>query len=71
MNAKVYPSDELCMDGKELRRLRMAAGLSERELAKKMGWYRKKVERYEKSVQFCLHRTEMQEILKVLGSGER
>ena len=40
-----FPRDELCIHGKELRRLRIAAGLPERALARKIGWYKKKRER--------------------------
>lgn len=67
MNAKVFQSNEVCMEGKELRRLRMAAGLSERALADKLGWYRKRLQRFEDSKQFCLHPSEMESLLKVLG----
>ena len=66
MKAKVFPSNEVCMHGKELRRLRIAADMSERTLARKMGWYRKKVERFEKTHRFCLHRIEMKILLDVL-----
>lgn len=70
MKAKVFPSNDICMHGKELRRLRRAANLSERGLARKMtdwGWYRDKVRDFEKMHQFCLDRKEMQALLIVLG----
>ncbi|MBN1126431.1 MAG: helix-turn-helix domain-containing protein [Sedimentisphaerales bacterium] len=67
MEAHIFPCNELCMHGKELRRLRIAAGLSERTLARKMSWYKKKVERYERAHQFCLHPAEMEQLVIVLG----
>lgn len=67
MKAEIFPSDEVCMYGTELRRLRIAANMSERALARKMGWYRKKVERYENSCRFCLDQAEMDKLLDVLS----
>ena len=46
LRAKIFRSVEVCMAGVELRRLRIAAGLSQEQLAGKLngwGWYRQKV----------------------------
>jgi len=56
------------MHGKELRRLRIAVNMSERMLADRMGWYKKKIQRFEKSYQFCLHSAEMQKLLTILDA---
>lgn len=66
MDAKIFQSSEVCMYGSELRRLRMKADISEQELAEKMGWYRKKIQRYENQIFFCLHPADMQQLLKIL-----
>jgi len=66
MKANVFPSQEVCMDGKELRRLRVEAGLSQRQLARRIGWYRKKIERFEDSHHFCVHQVEMTKLLEIL-----
>ena len=66
--AKIYASQSKGMDGKELRRLRVAASLSERQLAAAMGWNRKKVERYQNVLRFEIHHTEMQKLLTVLSA---
>ena len=71
MEAKIYPSNDVCMQGRELRRLRMAAGLSQGKLAKKMNWYRKRVERMENSEHFCLPSEEMQTILDILANPKK
>lgn len=68
MDAEILKSDELCMTGKELRRLRSEADISQNELAKRMGWYRLKVERLEASAKFCLQSSEMAELLAALNS---
>lgn len=68
MEAKIYPSNDLCMTGRELRRLRMAAGLSQGKLAKKMDWYRKRIERLEDAEDFCLPAHVMQMILDILNA---
>ena len=67
--AKIYSSPEKCMTGKELRRLRMEAGLSEQLLADKLGWYRSKVERFEKMEGFCLMPSEMISLLNALEAS--
>lgn len=68
MNASIFPSNEVCMYGKELRRLRMAAGLSQEALAQKMGWQHKhSIQRLEKKHHFCLHEEIMNKLLEVLS----
>jgi transcriptional regulator with XRE-family HTH domain len=69
MDAIIFPSSDVCMNGRDLRRLRIAACLSERELANRMDWYRKKVQRLESSNQFCLNITEMRKLLLILEFG--
>lgn len=67
--AKIFNSPEKCMTGKELRRLRMEAGLSEQSLADEMEWYRSKVERFEQSEGFCIPPEEMIRLLQILGAN--
>jgi transcriptional regulator with XRE-family HTH domain len=62
----VFPSDEWCMEGRRLRELRVHAGLSARDLAARLGVYRKQVQRWEKAHRFCLPRQEMMRLLEVL-----
>jgi len=62
----VFPSDEWYMEGRRLRELRVHAGLSTRELATRLGVYRKRVQRWEKAQRFCLPRQEMMQLLEVL-----
>lgn len=69
LKAKIWRSKNLRMAGKELRRLRVAAGLSEKELAERFGTYRMKIQRLEKAPSFELQPQQMQELLKALGAG--
>lgn len=69
--AKIWRSDDRCMAGEELRRLREASGLSPNQIATRMskagwGWYRCKVRRLEDTDSFCLHPSEMQQLLDIL-----
>jgi len=71
IRAKIFASQEKCMEGSELRRLRQAAGLSQEQLARQMngwGWYRLRVARLEDRGYFCLSSREMQALLDVLGA---
>jgi len=68
---KIFASDEKCMEGPELARLRGLAGLTQEQLAAKMdewGWYREKVARLEECERFCLYNAEMQALLEILGA---
>lgn len=67
MAAQVTDSPNKRMSGKELRRLRVAAGLSKPELAKKVGTYRKQIQRWETTAFFELHPTRMKDMLNALG----
>lgn len=67
LKAKIFPSNEVCMHGAELRRLRITAGFSERQLADKLGWYRKRIQRLENTHHFCLHPAEMEKLLDMLN----
>lgn len=71
--ATISNSVEKCMDGAELKRLRLAAGLSTEALAGRMttswGWYRCKVRRLELLDKFGLHPDEMQSLLVALGAS--
>lgn len=63
----VYDSPNQRMAGKELRRLRVAANLSESELARRIGTYRVQIQRWQKAVWFYLTKKEMNQVLKSLG----
>lgn len=70
--AKVFRSQDMCMTGGELKRLREAAKLTQEQLGAAMngwGWYRDKVYRYEESEHFCLNPYEMRALLKVLRAS--
>lgn len=70
--AKISNSVEKCMTGTELRRLRLAAGLSTEALADLMlvwGWYRCKVRRLELMDKFGLHPLEMKSLLTALRAS--
>jgi len=55
------------MAGGELRRLRVSAGLSERQLAVQLGTYRKQIQRWEGKEWFELAPVPMQQLLNILG----
>ncbi len=68
---QISASEEKCMKGAELCRVREASGLTQEQLAVKMsgwGWYREKVIRLEESKVFCLNAREMQTLLDALGA---
>lgn len=69
LKAVIFASGNKCMTGSELRRLRMAAGLSEHQLAVQFGTYRKRIERLEKTHYFELHPRIMQDLLNALGAN--
>ncbi len=85
LRAKIFRSVEVCMAGVELRRLRIAAGLSQERLAVRMynwGWYRQKVNEFESGKRcriifegprifkaFSLPPNEMEALLDVLGAS--
>ena len=66
--AKIMGCPNRLMTGRELRRLRVAAGLSERELAERYGTYRRQITRWETSARFELHPDAMALLLKTLGA---
>lgn len=57
------------MEGRELRRLRVAADMSEKKLAKAFGTYRKQIERWEKAAWFELDPDSMVRMLHILGAS--
>lgn len=63
----IYDSPNKRMTGSRLRQLRVAAGLSESELAERLGTYRRRIQRWEKSAWFELHNNGMNQLLKSLG----
>lgn len=69
LKANIFASQKKCMKGVELRRLRVAAGLSIRGLAKAFDTYPKEIERLQKIQHFELHPQRMQDLLTVLGAG--
>ncbi len=56
------------MAGKELRRLRVAADMTEQELADRLGTYREKIQRWEGRSEFELNPVQMQQLLTALGA---
>ena len=71
MKCKISRSDDKCMAGAELKRVRERAGLTQEGLAANMhdwGWYRDKVIRFEGEGHFCLNPLEMQALLDALGA---
>jgi DNA-binding transcriptional regulator YiaG len=63
----IYPSPNKRMAGVTLRRLRVAAQLSEQDLAGRLGTYRRRIQRWESSAWFELHSKGMDQLLKTLG----
>ena len=66
MIAVVTPCPNLRMTGRELRRLRIAADLSEAQVAVRFGTYRRQIQRWEKKAWFELPPTVMQQLLNIL-----
>lgn len=66
--AKIINSPNKRMSGRELRRLRVLAGLSENELSILLDTYRQRIQRWEKMAWFELHPMQMKQLLKVLGA---
>lgn len=69
--AKIYDCPNKRMAGHELYRLRNGANLGRKRLGSlmdKWGWHRKKVERFEKVLDFELHPMEMADLLKALNA---
>lgn len=56
------------MTGCELRRLRLAAGMDERQVATGIRMYRRRVQRWEEMAWFELQPAAMQELVNVLGA---
>ncbi len=71
LKAKIFNSADKCMEGSELRRLRIAANLGEERLARKLkhySWYKKRVQRLESLDIITLPPAEMQALLDALGA---
>ncbi len=71
LKAKIFNSADKCMEGTELRRLRIVANLGEERLARKLkhhGWYKKRVQRLESLDIITLPPAEMQALLDALGA---
>ena len=69
LKAKIYRCPNFRMSGIELRRLRVAANMSEDKLAILLGTYRQKIQRWEKKKWFEVEPGFMQGLLKVLGAS--
>lgn len=69
LRAKITACPNKRMAGRELRRLRVAIGMSERELGERLGTYREQIQRWEKKSWFELHPTVMMQLLKILGAS--
>ncbi len=69
LKAEIFASQNKCMKGGELRRLRVAAGLSVRQLAERFDTYRQRIVRMEKTHFFELHPARMVDLLSALGAG--
>ena len=68
IKVKISASPNKRMTGVELRRVMAFAGLTPYALAKRLGWYRRRIQRMMKVHEFDLHPTEMAELLKALGA---
>jgi ribosome-binding protein aMBF1 (putative translation factor) len=68
---KVTNSKDKCLTGRELRRGRNEAGLSQQQLAEALGVDRITIRRWEDlhGIEFCLHPAQMQSLLKALGAA--
>ena len=69
LKAEISSCPNKRMEGRELRRLRVAADLSERELGKRLGTGRTKIYRWEKIAWFELTPPVMQQLLSILGAS--
>ena len=69
LKAKISSCPNKRMEGRELRRLRVAADLSERELGNRLGTYKKQVQRCEAKAWFELTPPAMQHLLSILGAS--
>lgn len=68
LKAEITDCPNKRMAGKELRRLRAAAGMSEMEVAMRYGTYRMQIVRWEKWRWFELPPVLMEQLLAVLGA---
>ncbi len=69
LKAEISSCPNKRMAGCELRRLRVAADLSENELARRLGTYHRQVQRWEKRGWFELAPQVMQQLLSILGAS--
>jgi len=68
LKAKISSCPNKRMEGRELRRLRVAAGLSERKLAEKFDTYQRQIQRFEKVQYFELPPKRMHDLLTALSA---
>lgn len=69
LKAKISSCPNKRMEGRELRRLRVAADISERELGARLGTYRIQIRRWEKKAWFELAPPVMGQLLSILGAS--
>ena len=69
LKAEITSCPNKRMKGRELRRLRVAACLSERELGERLGGYKKMIQRWEGRVWFELSPPVMGQLLSILGAS--
>ena len=68
LKAKISSCPNKRMEGRELRRLRVAADISERELGARLGTCRITIRRWEKKAWFELAPPVMGQLLSILGA---
>lgn len=68
LKAEISSCPNKRMEGRELRRLRMAADMSKTQLAERLGTYREQIKRWEKKLWFELTPPAMQQLLSILGA---
>ncbi len=68
LRAKITSCPNKRMEGRELRRLRVAADMSKTQLAGRLGTYREQIKRWEKKAWFELAPPVMMQLLEILGA---
>ena len=74
LNINVYPKNELCVYGKDLRRLRYNSQLARHTVCERMtllgfAYYPVKLFRYEKQTKLCLPEHEMISLIDALDAN--
>ncbi len=70
IRVKISASPNKCMTGVELKRVMAEAGLTPYALSKRLGWYKRRIQRLldKGEFDFELHPVDMADLLKALGA---